>query len=382
MSLRLAWGLTARIEMDTSLMILASALVLSAGLTPVARALALRLGIIDQPHPRKIHLAPVPRLGGLAMYGAFVITVCIFALQLSNSTPNLWGQLLCVLGGSTSIVLIGILDDGGRLRSLTKLVVGMPVAALVLASGGIRVTAWPFVSYFDFHSPAFQVVSWSLTLAWVVVITSAFSILDHMDGLCSGVAAIAAAFFLLLAVLEGQSLVTILAAAILGASIGFLFWNLKPASIFMGDSGALFLGFMMATLGMKLRFLSLPTTQSWTIPVLVLGVPIFDAALVIVSRIRRGLDPLITPGKDHTAHRLAAAGLGQRGATFVLYGASLALGLLALVVLRLTVFQTHLLLAGVGILGIAAFIGLERAHGSGENPRPRAAEPDADSSRL
>ncbi|PYV18935.1 MAG: hypothetical protein DMG07_02915, partial [Acidobacteria bacterium] len=88
-------GASRRIKMDTSLMILASALVLSAGLTPVARALALRFGIVDQPHPRKIHLTPVPRLGGLAMYGAFVITVCIFALQLSDSTPNLWGQLLC-----------------------------------------------------------------------------------------------------------------------------------------------------------------------------------------------------------------------------------------------------------------------------------------------
>ena len=109
---------------------------------------------------------------------------------------------------------------------------------------------------------------------------------------------------------------------------------------------------------------------------------LFDAALVTVSRMRRGLDPLTTPGKDHAAHRLAAAGLGQRGAIGVLYGASLALGLLALVVLRLAVLQTYLLLAGVGLLAIAAFIGLERAHGSGGNPRARRAQPDADSSRL
>jgi len=346
--------------MFNGLLILASAMVLSATLTPVVRTFALRLGVIDQPHPRKIHLTPVPRLGGLAMYVAFVVTVCIFAARLSETTPNVWGQILAVLGGATSLVLFGVLDDGGYLHSLTKLLLGMPIAALALASGGIRVMAWPFVAYFDPHSFAFHAVSSVLTILWIVTITSAFSILDHMDGLCSGVAAIAAAFFLLFAILEGQSLVSILAAAVFGASVGFLFWNLKPASIFMGDSGALFLGFMMATLSIKMRFLPLPTSQSWTIPVLVLAVPIFDSVLVIVSRLRRGLNPLTTPGKDHTAHRLANLGVGQRGATYVLYGVGIAAGLLAWLVLSSSVTQTYWMMAAVVALGILALVGLER----------------------
>jgi UDP-GlcNAc:undecaprenyl-phosphate GlcNAc-1-phosphate transferase len=355
--------------MFTGLLILASAMVLSATLTPVVRTFALRLGIIDQPHPRKIHLTPVPRLGGLAMYAAFVVTVCVFAALLSKTTPNVWGQLLAVLGGATSIVLIGLLDDGGYLHPLTKLLLGMPIAALALVSGGIRVMAWPFVAHFDAHSFAFNAVSWILTLFWIVIITSAFSILDHMDGLCSGVAAIAAAFFLLFAILEGQSLVSILAAAVFGASVGFLFWNLNPASIFMGDTGALFLGFMMATLGIKMRFLPLPATQSWTIPVLVLAVPIFDSALVVVSRLRRGRNPLTTPGKDHAAHRLTALGVGQRGATYILYGIGIAGGLLAWLVLSLSVAQTYWIMAGVVALGILALIGLERRYRPAEESR-------------
>jgi UDP-GlcNAc:undecaprenyl-phosphate GlcNAc-1-phosphate transferase len=158
-----------------------------------------------------------------------------------------------------------------------------------------------------------------LTIFWVVGITASFSILDHMDGLCAGMAAMASVFFTMLAYLSGQTLVTTLAAAVLGAATGFLRWNFRPAKIFMGDGGAMFLGFLMATLGLKMRLEQANHLSAWLAPLLILGVTIFDTTLVTISRLRRGLLPFATPGKDHAAHRLANLGLGQRGAVLALY---------------------------------------------------------------
>src|SRR5262249_23882596 len=152
-----------------------------------------------------------------------------------------------------------------------------------------------------------------------VGITASFSILDHMDGLCAGVAATASIFFALLAYLSGQTLVTTLAAAVLGAATGFLRWNFKPAKIFMGDGGAMFLGFLMATLALKLRLEHASPISGWLAPLLILGVTIFDTTLVTISRSRRGLLPFATPGKDHAAHRLSNLGLGHRGAVVCMY---------------------------------------------------------------
>jgi len=129
----------------------------------------------------------------------------------------------------------------------------------------------------------------------------------------------ASVFFAMLAYLHGQTLVTTLAAAVLGAATGFLRWNFKPAKIFMGDGGAMFLGFLMATLGLKLRMEHTSHLASWVAPILILGVTIFDTTLVTISRSRRGLLPFATPGKDHAAHRLSNLGLGHRGAVLTLY---------------------------------------------------------------
>jgi UDP-GlcNAc:undecaprenyl-phosphate GlcNAc-1-phosphate transferase len=158
-----------------------------------------------------------------------------------------------------------------------------------------------------------------LTVVWVVGITASFSILDHMDGLCAGIAAVASVSFAIIAYLNGQTFVATLAAAVLGAASGFLRWNFKPAKIFMGDGGAMFLGFLMATLALKLRLEHAAVLAGWLVPVLILGVTIFDTTLVTISRARRGLLPFATPGKDHAAHRLSNLGLGHRGSVLSLY---------------------------------------------------------------
>src|SRR6266850_271312 len=285
------------------------ALVASLLLTVPVRALAIRVGMVDLPGPRKVHLQPIPLLGGLAMYAGVVLGV----LFLFNGPAR--AQIAGILAGATLIAAVGILDDRGLLHHQVKLFVGMPLAAGILLLSGIRAQVFNTI----FGGRTGDLLDIVLTVVWVVGITASFSILDHMDGLCAGVAAMASAFFALLAYLNGQILVTVLAAAVLGAAAGFLRWNFKPAKFFMGDGGAMFLGFLMATLGLKLRLEHSSYLSSWLAPILILGVTIFDTTLVTISRSRRGLLPFATPGKDHAAHRLSNLGLGHRGAVLTLY---------------------------------------------------------------
>src|SRR6266702_3958867 len=200
----------------------------------------------------------------------------------------LFASLMLVAG-------VGILDDRGLLHHQVKLFVGMPLAAAILLVSGIR--AQVFSVLVGGRSGDF--LDAAITVVWVVGITASFSILDHMDGLCAGVAAMASVSFAMLAYLNGQTLVTTLAAAVLGAAAGFLRWNFKPAKIFMGDGGAMFLGFLMATLALKLRLDHASSLATCLAPVLILGATIFDTTLVTISRSRRGLLPFAAPGKDH-----------------------------------------------------------------------------------
>src|SRR5216117_983106 len=291
------------------LLAFAIALIASLILTVPVRALALRVGMVDLPGPRKVHLTPIPLLGGLAIYGGIVLAI---VLALDGTAR---AQSTGILAGATLVAAVGILDDRGLLHHQIKLFLGMPLAAAILLVSGIR--AQIFSVLLGGQSGDF--LDAMLTVLWVVAITASFSILDHMDGLCAGVAAMSSVFFALIAYLNGQTLVTTLAAAVLGAATGFLRWNFKPAKIFMGDGGAMFLGFLMATLGLKLRLENANHLAAWLAPILILGVTIFDTTLVTISRSRRGLLPFAAPGKDHAAHRLSNLGLGQRGAVLTLY---------------------------------------------------------------
>ncbi len=297
----------------TGMLTFSIALAISFGLTPLLRRLALRLGMVDRPNARKLHRSPMPLLGGLAIYLGTLVGI-MFSL---DGQPR--GQIFGILASGTLLLATGILD-----------------------SDFLRVSR-----------PAGALLDVAITLLWVVGVTAAFSILDHMDGLVSGVAAIASFFFALLAIMNGQVLVASLGAAVLGASLGFLRWNFKPAKIFMGDGGAMFLGFMIATLGIKLRLTETPQSIAWMVPALVLAVPIFDTTLVTISRSRRGLLPFASPGKDHTAHRLANLGLGQRGAVLVIYGVGLFFGVLAVVVSRLSFDRPAVLGVALALVALA-----------------------------
>lgn len=290
----------------------------------------------------------MPLLGGLAIYAAFWLAVVISVRSSARA------EILAILAGATLLAIVGILDDSGRLHHQIKLFVGMPVAACMLVVSGIRAnlfsTLIPGGSGF--------VLDIALTIFWVVGVTAAFSILDHMDGLCAGVAAVAATFFVVAASLNGQLLVRNLAAASLGAALGFLFWNFAPAKIFMGDGGAMLLGFLMATLGLKLRAVSSGIPVDWFLRILILGFPIFDTMLIIISRSRRGLLPFASPGKDHTAHRLANLGLGHKRAVLAIYGLGCVFGGLGLLLTTLSpakakvIFVVAVIVSALGVFAL------------------------------
>jgi UDP-GlcNAc:undecaprenyl-phosphate GlcNAc-1-phosphate transferase len=321
------------------LLIFAGALVLAVGATPAARWLAPRAGFIDHPEARRIHKRPVPRLGGAAIYLAVIVAAVVLG---ERRNFNEFGAILI---GATGVSFMGLVDDRWGLRPLVKTLAQI-LAALLLYGSGIYVGT--------FHNPILNLIT---TVLWVVFITNAINLLDNMDGLAGGVSAIAAAFFALMCSFTGQYLVGALSVAVLAACLGFLFYNLNPASIFMGDSGSLFLGFVLAALGIKLRFPDNVTFVTWMVPVLVMGVPVFDTTLVIISRLRRRMNPATTPGQDHTSHRLVATGMTQREAVLTLYIASFVLGLLAIFVTEASVAEGY---ATGGLVALAGLYSLWR----------------------
>ncbi|NJK81888.1 MAG: undecaprenyl/decaprenyl-phosphate alpha-N-acetylglucosaminyl 1-phosphate transferase [Chloroflexaceae bacterium] len=311
--------------------------------TPLAKRAALRTGVISVPRSRDIHVAPVPLLGGAAIYAAFVLAL----LFVGDRTYI--RELVGILLGATLISLFGLVDDRWGLSPAIKMG-GQVLAGIVLLVGGVQ------VNLFDQGW-----LNWGLTLFWVVGITNALNFLDNMDGLSGGVATIAAAFFLLLAAMNEptQILVAAMAAALIGACAGFLRYNWNPANIFMGDTGSLFLGFILAALAIKLRFPFNTYVVTWMVPVMVLLVPIFDTTLVVVSRLRRRVNPFTTPGKDHISHRLVALGMNKREAVLTVYLLCGVVGMVGTFLTRANLQTALFTLGGVAMLMIAAIAYLE-----------------------
>ncbi|MEZ4637443.1 MAG: MraY family glycosyltransferase [Caldilineaceae bacterium] len=330
--------------MTPYLLMAASALILAVGGTPMARQLALRLGILDQPAARKIHASPVPLMGGIAIYGAFILALLFFGeRQYIN-------EVVGIFVGASLVSIMGIIDDQRGLGSYIKLA-GQVVAAAILIYSGVQIRI--FGNWLDI----------GLTLLWVVGITNAFNLLDNMDGLSGGIAMIAAVFFTLLAAMSDQYLVGALAAALAGASAGFLIYNWNPAYIFMGDTGSLFLGFLLAAVAIKLRFPSNSVTVTWMIPVLVLALPIFDTMLVFVSRLRRGKNPLTTPGKDHLSHRLARLTDSRREAVLICYLIAGAVGLSSIYLTQATPVEAAVIGGAVALVGLGSLWWFEFRNG-------------------
>jgi UDP-GlcNAc:undecaprenyl-phosphate GlcNAc-1-phosphate transferase len=308
--------------------------VASLGLTPLSRQIAMRLGVIDKPNaPRKTHKDNKPMMGGLAIYAALVLSLFLF------SPPQHILELGAIVGGAGLVALIGLLDDRYGLSWRLRLSVQF-LAAMVLVLVGIQIRL--------FGTPLIDV---PITLIWVVALTNSTNFLDNMDGLTAGLSAIAAGWFLLIAVTQGQILVSLLASAMLGSAVGFLAYNFAPSSTFMGDMGALTLGFLLATLAIKLNFASQPLNVTWMVPVLVLALPVFDINLVVWTRLAEGRSP-VDAGRDHTSHRLMTLGLSARQTLFCLYAICMLFGTVAFLVS----IAPPVAAFAIGLTGIAALL--------------------------
>jgi UDP-GlcNAc:undecaprenyl-phosphate GlcNAc-1-phosphate transferase len=274
------------------------------------------------------------------MCAAFSVAALLGAVLWENATTTTFGELAVVLCLAMALCLMGLVDDLRGIGPGVRFMIEIAAAAVLFWQGiGVSISK---------SGP----VDLALTIVWVVGITNALNLLDNMDGLSSGVAAIAAGSFFVIAALEGQFLVALLAVALAGCALGFLRHNFQPARIYMGDAGSLFLGFMLAYLGVALRFDDVTTDITVFVPILVLTVPILDTTLVVISRIANGRNPL-SGGRDHISHRLLRLGLSVRSAVGLIYVAAGATGAIALLVVRLTVPTAWIV---SGVVGLAALI--------------------------
>ncbi|MEJ2749147.1 MAG: MraY family glycosyltransferase, partial [Anaerolineae bacterium] len=267
-----------------------------------------------------------------AIFAGAFLAVLLFANRLPREVAG-------VLLASSIVAVTGLIDDRRDLPAWVKLL-GQLAGCAVLIHWGVRV-----------RLPLPLWLNYLITFIWLAGISNAINFLDNMDGLSAGVSGVAASFILLMGLQNEQFLVSSLAAAVLGACLGFLRYNFKPAQIFMGDVGALFLGFLLAVLGLQLRFPSNSNFVTWMVPVFILGLPIFDMTLVVISRLKRGVSPN-TAGKDHISHRLVALGFSQREAVLILYLVSGAFGLIALFVTEATVFEGYVMGTAVALIAL------------------------------
>lgn len=294
--------------------------------TPDVRNIGIKSGRVDKPNDRKVHQRPMVRLGGVSIFAGTVISLLIvwwlggFGLLPPEKEWQIWGVTL----GGVGFFLIGLADDLLNLSPLARLVM-----QIIIAAG-----AWKTGVSIDFLStPTGGLIHldwWSLpiTVFWLVGMVNAINWIDGLDGLAAGVSGIAAVVMLVVALFMHQSAAALIAAALAGASLGFLRYNFNPAQIFMGDGGAYFMGFTLAAVGV-IGLVKTPAVTAVLLPYLILAVPIVDMSTVIVTRLRHGKSPFVAD-KSHLHHRLLRAGLSHRLTVLFIYSLTLWVGSIAL----------------------------------------------------
>ena len=304
---------------------LLAALVISFLMTPVVKTFAFKVGAVDVPKDaRRMHKVPIPRLGGLAIFIGFMVSVLILGGVRGGN-----GQMQSILLGSVIIVVLGVVDDIMALPAMLKFVVQI-AAALIPALNGVVIQAFSNPNIFsDSLYWVLGPLSVPFTVLWIVAITNAVNLIDGLDGLANGVSAISATAMLVIALLASEAQVAIVMAALVGACVGFMPYNLNPAKMFMGDTGATFLGYILATMSIQGLF-KFYAVISFAVPFLILGLPIFDTTFAFIRRLAHGQSPMHAD-RGHIHHRLIDMGLNQKQAVATLYVISAMLGLSAVV---------------------------------------------------
>lgn len=348
------------------LMAIGIAIIISFLATPLVKALAYKVGAIDVPKDgRRMHKTPIPRLGGLAIFLAFLLSTLLFA--------EIDRQMQGILMGAVIIVILGVLDDIMTLRALPKFFIQILAASIAVYHGCVI----QFVSNFNLFSDTLYInlgwLSVPVTIIWIVAITNAVNFIDGLDGLAVGVSAISAGSLLVIALMVAEGNIAIVIAALLGACIGFIPYNFNPAKIFMGDTGSTFLGYILATLSIQGLF-KMYAIISFAVPFLILGVPIFDICFAFLRRIAKGQNPMIAD-RGHVHHRLIDMGFSQKQSVAITYMITAILGLAAVVLTTSGEFKAMFLIGSVFIVG-AIGMRLIFADHSNEKQEPEQLPPE------
>lgn len=339
--------------MRTYLVTFVLSLLGAAALTPAVRSMARSVGAIDRAlSSRRVHAGPIPRLGGLAIVLAFylpVVGLLLFDNVIAQAFKADRALVIGLFAGGLFIAALGIYDDLRGANAWKKFAVQFAVAGLMYALGfRIENVSTPFGT--DLH------LGWlglPVTLLWIVGVINAMNLIDGLDGLAGGVAFFAVLTCFAISYVRGQTLLVVFTAALGGAILGFLIYNFNPATIFMGDTGSMFLGFILAVTSVKTGQKG-ATTVAILVPIVALGLPLMDTALAFARRVIRGQSPF-TADKDHIHHRLLRLGFSQRSATLFLYGFCIALGLLAFSLTISRGRETGIIL-GVVAITVAVFV--------------------------
>lgn len=307
-------------------------------LTPLVKKFAVRIGAMDTPNARKVHTRIMPRLGGLGIYLAFIITVAALLPFVSSwFTTRDMSFVSAFLIGGTIIVLIGALDDRFELSAKVKLLGQIVAASVVVFGFNIRVD-FVNIPFQDAYSSLETWVSIPLTILWIVGVTNAINLIDGLDGLAAGVSGIAIGTIAVMSFLMGNTMIALMCLVLLGSIIGFLFFNFHPAKIFMGDTGSLFLGFSLAMLSM-LGFKQIAVV-SFITPLIIIGVPLSDTLFAIIRRaVQR--KPIFSPDKGHLHHCLRELGFSHRQTVLIIYGIAAFFGVLAIIQSSAAMFEAN-----------------------------------------
>jgi UDP-GlcNAc:undecaprenyl-phosphate/decaprenyl-phosphate GlcNAc-1-phosphate transferase len=329
-------------------------ILVSLGLGYPAMLLAKSVKLMDIPEsaPHKTHRHPTPLAGGILLVVALALMVTIFRKWASR-------EILVVLAGALVVFLFGLWDDLKGLSAGPKLI-GQFIAAVILISSGVQVYFATILSNAGYISSTFaQIVNIGITLFWLFGITNALNMIDSMDGIVAGLGIIASVCFMGATQLAGQTTLALWSAILLGISIGLYFWNNLAGKFFLGDSGAQTIGFLLASFGIMYNPLNRNPESSWIVPIMLLGIPIFDTSLVVLSRLRR-TQRVGSGRRDHTYHRLIAIGMSPRYAVLVVHLAAFIISCLAFLTLYLPAWLALAFFIVTIFFGIILLLWLER----------------------